>query len=212
MLIRNSYAYNGPFTLFGTGHTNRLQTWKSGENIAKIRLLNPRASVPAGEYTGTAFILAEKTGNNKSRTPQSSTHSASLWGTGSIIGSGAGSSDHYAYARLLSSIFALGIAGSGAIATGILEGETSLVLNVNVSALPTADDNAYATMSQIIENGITMKEAMRLILAVLVGKTDIIDLGGGSATVKFRDTADSKDRVSASMTGSERSSITTNKT
>jgi hypothetical protein len=59
-----------------------------------------------------------------------------------------------------------------------------------------------------IELGVTMQEAMRIILAVAAGKTNITDLGGGLAEVIFRDTNDTKNRVIADMTGSERTTVT----
>lgn len=68
---------------------------------------------------------------------------------------------------------------------------------------------ADAVWAQVdIETGYNGKEAIRLLLAVLAGKTDIIDLGGGAAAVKFRDINDTKDRVTATMAGSERTSTT----
>jgi hypothetical protein len=60
----------------------------------------------------------------------------------------------------------------------------------------------------VLENGYTAEELLRILVAVAVGKTTITDLGGGNANVKFRDLADSKDRVDADMTGSERTNIT----
>ena len=56
----------------------------------------------------------------------------------------------------------------------------------------------------VIESGFTAKEILQILAAVAAGKTDILDLGGGNATVTFRDLADTKDRVEASVTGSER--------
>ena len=63
----------------------------------------------------------------------------------------------------------------------------------------------------VIETGYTVIQTLKLILSILVGKTTITDLGGGLATVKFRDINDAKDRVTASMTGSERTNITVDK-
>lgn len=62
-----------------------------------------------------------------------------------------------------------------------------------------------------MESGISAKEAVRLLLAYVAGKTLITDLGGGNATVKFRDINDTKDRISATMNESERTSIILNK-
>ena len=57
--------------------------------------------------------------------------------------------------------------------------------------------------TEVIESGLTAAEVLKIILAVQAGKTDIT-----GSTVTFRDVADTKDRVTASMTGSERTSVT----
>lgn len=57
--------------------------------------------------------------------------------------------------------------------------------------------------TEIIESGYTAAEILKLISSVLYGKT-IID----GTTVKFRDIADSKDRITATMVGSERNTVT----
>jgi hypothetical protein len=60
----------------------------------------------------------------------------------------------------------------------------------------------------VIESGFTAREILQILAAVAAGKTDIIDLGGGNATVTFRDLADTKDRIEAAVTGSERTTLT----
>jgi len=54
-----------------------------------------------------------------------------------------------------------------------------------------------------IDPNLTLREAIRIAVAILAGKTDI-----NGTTVKFRDTADRKDRVTAEMTGSKRTTVT----
>jgi hypothetical protein len=71
---------------------------------------------------------------------------------------------------------------------------------------------AAAVWSQAIENGHTAEEIIRLLAAVAAGQTSITDLGGGSATVIFRDLDDTKDRITASMTNSERTSLVLDET
>lgn len=47
---------------------------------------------------------------------------------------------------------------------------------------------------------------LRIMFAVLAGKSS----GSGTPTVKFRDSADSKDRVSATVTDGNRTAVTLN--
>jgi len=52
-----------------------------------------------------------------------------------------------------------------------------------------------AVLDEVVEGAITLREAIRLNLAVLTGKSS----GGGTSTVVFRDTGDSKNRISATV-------------
>lgn len=72
----------------------------------------------------------------------------------------------------------------------------------------TQDDVTGAVLEEPIEGSVTMRQALRILLAVAAGKTNINDLGGGLAEVTFRDILDVKDRVVADMTGSERTTVT----
>ena len=87
-------------------------------------------------------------------------------------------------------------------------GKMSLTGKVNELG---ADDVTGAVLEAKVEGNYTLKEAIRLMLAVAVGKTDI-DTSGPNPIVKFRDANDIKDRVTATMTGSERTSVTKNVT
>jgi hypothetical protein len=60
------------------------------------------------------------------------------------------------------------------------------------------------------ETGFTYGDVMRLLAAVAAGKSTIVSLGGGAATVTFRSIDDSADRVEATMAASERSAVTLN--
>lgn len=62
--------------------------------------------------------------------------------------------------------------------------------------------------TELIEGPLTAAQILRLLIAVQAGETEIIDLGGGNATVKFKSFDGSKDRVSASVSGSERTLVT----
>ena len=56
--------------------------------------------------------------------------------------------------------------------------------------------------TEIIEDGMSAAEIIRVILAVQAGKSDI-----SGSTITFRDQADTKDRVTATMSGSERTAV-----
>jgi hypothetical protein len=63
---------------------------------------------------------------------------------------------------------------------------------------------ANAVWQKSIDGPITGEEILRVLAAVAAGKTTIDDLGGGAATVVFRNLTDALDRVSADMQDSER--------
>jgi len=80
------------------------------------------------------------------------------------------------------------------------EGRIAAVGKVNELS---QDDVTGAVLEATVESGITLKQALRALLAVAVGKTDI-----SGSIVTFRDPNDTTDRVVASMTGSERTTVT----
>jgi hypothetical protein len=56
---------------------------------------------------------------------------------------------------------------------------------------PTAQQNAAAVWASVLEGTLTAEQMQRLLLAVLAGKVS----GAGTSTERFRDLADTKDRV-----------------
>jgi hypothetical protein len=60
-----------------------------------------------------------------------------------------------------------------------------------------------------IEENITLPQAIQVLLAIAAGKTTVVNLGGGQATVTFRDLNDTKDVVVATMNNSNRTSVIT---
>ena len=60
-------------------------------------------------------------------------------------------------------------------------------------------------MADIVEGALTFKQVIRIMLSALAGKTT----GGGTATVTFRDVADAKPRITATVaSGGTRSAVT----
>ncbi len=143
----------------------------------------------------------------------------------SLSGSGDAAGPLTGFAELISGISGLGDITATLVATGLLSADLTVtgtgLTTSNVgpavwSALASANNDA-GTMgeklndagsgsnpwTEVIESGLSAAEILRIILAVQAGKSDIT-----GTTVKFRDVADTKDRVTASMTGSERTTIT----
>lgn len=73
---------------------------------------------------------------------------------------------------------------------------------------PTTGEIVSAMMNESVESGLTLKEALRLMSAVLAGKVS----GGGTETITFRNVGDSKNRVVAEVdTSGNRTAITYDK-
>lgn len=69
---------------------------------------------------------------------------------------------------------------------------------------------ADALMSYAVEGQYTLQDILQVLAAVAAGKTAITPDGNGGATVVFRSIDDTSDTVTATMSGSERTSIITN--
>jgi hypothetical protein len=61
--------------------------------------------------------------------------------------------------------------------------------------------------TEVIESGYTASQILRLLARVAAAKTNVNNLGGGLATVTFRDLADTKDAIVADMTNSNRTDV-----
>ena len=70
-----------------------------------------------------------------------------------------------------------------------------------------ANFSIESVWNEQIEGTFTPAEVMRLLSAYVAGKTTITDLGGGNATVVFRDLLDRKDRITGSMVQSDRTAV-----
>jgi hypothetical protein len=92
--------------------------------------------------------------------------------------------------------------GSGSVAQALPKANARVAALIQVNTL-SQDAVTGAVLEAPVEGSISLKEALRLLLAVAVGKTTI-----SGSTVTFRDLADTKARITASMTGSERTTIT----
>lgn len=78
------------------------------------------------------------------------------------------------------------------LATALAAADDAVLAAIAGLTIPSVAD----ILAGVVEGSITLKGALRLCLAVLAGKSS----GGGTATVTFRDVADAKARVTATVT------------
>jgi len=91
---------------------------------------------------------------------------------------------------------------------GSVVGEPTATASMSSDIVVTGDllstaNVAEAVWGAVSEGTLTYAEVQRIVLSVLAGKTTI-----AGSDVAFRDVADSKNRVEATMTGSERTDVT----
>ncbi len=85
--------------------------------------------------------------------------------------------------------------------TGYAGGTTKLDVNVTGIGASAVD----SIHDEVVEGSTTLRQAVRLLLSVLVGKSG----GGGTSTITFRDLADTKNRISATVNASgDRAAVT----
>jgi len=146
------------------------------------------------------------------------THGAgTAWNSGAI-GANTLAADTLTAAKLASDVtteLQSGLATASALSTvsgkidtidDFVDTEVAAILAA-VTAIPTANANADALLDRSagVETGLTVRQALRLFAAVLVGKASGLD----TSTAVFRDTGDSKDRVTATVdSDGNRSAVT----
>jgi hypothetical protein len=199
-----NFAWQLPLTSGGMGATAFGSGTISGTALAvKLALADLVGSGTISSASAGLIVqaLAALTGSG---TISSASLQAFLLGVASLTGSGTVS------AAPLTGLGALlaALAGSGAATlTPAALGQLGAAITVSGTGITTENVGA-AVWAQIIESGFSATQILRLLASVAAGKTDIVDLGGGLATVTFRDVNDTKDRIVADMTDSERTTVT----
>lgn len=170
---------------------------------ARFGSMHRTTAIPYGRYPSACYDMAMTAGGLNVATDGSGETAAAIFARGVIAANTDG--DGILQGTLWGTVYLVALAiGDGTLAAAI-EARAQLEGFVDVGALPSAEDNAGELLATIVENGLSVRDVLRLILAVQVGKTSIAT---GPTVVTFRDTADSKDRVVAGMTGSQRIIVT----
>lgn len=112
---------------------------------------------------------------------------------GTAWGSGAITSGSFAAGAINAAAIADGAIDAGAIATGAIDADAL------------AADAVDEILDEVVEGSLTMRQVLRIVLAALAGKST----GGGSGTINFRDQADTKNRIVATVNVSrDRTAVT----
>jgi hypothetical protein len=85
--------------------------------------------------------------------------------------------------------------------TDLIPADITTALDTTIPAIKAITDTltlaaiADAVHDEVVDGSLTSRQAQKLLIGVLAGKSN----GGGSATVHFRDSADAKNRVTATV-------------
>jgi len=193
---------------FGNSGSRRFKLNRISPSIAIQRAtLNETSSTPDGYRMPKApLIYPLSNGGVAGRISNTFDVSANIIGDGYIIGDATIVFTVSSSGDLLASIN--GNATVTFIVLCDILGYGYMTGNADISAQPTAADIAGEFFATMIDGTFTMRDVLKILAAVNAGKTTITDLGGGLATVNFRDISDTKNTVVADMTNSERTDVT----
>lgn len=212
---RDKSAFNNGYAIVREGGA----AWQLSPKAGGLSTCNQIAGTGSlsASLTKGINIAANLSGSGSLGTPSLSMivqMAAALTGTGAITaalqarlqmaaaltGSGSVTAGLSILAQLTSSL-----SGSGSV-TANLKGKLSMSADIYVNqSQASAEQIAVAVWDAICEGNYSHSDILKILSAVAAGKTDIT-----GSTVTFRDVNDTANRVTASMTGSERTSVTLN--
>jgi len=208
-LLRNNFTWFGTVKFLSGGGVTTFGTASLIRRMAVYE--NARfgqgASIPQGytqAYRAAVPALSAFNGKVAARLGGSSELTATVVGVGVLTATIQGDSTVTASPYLALVGNATLQADSSITAT--IVGKGKLSARIDAGAQPSAFDIAQEVLGSVIEAGVDLRSVLRLLSAVAVGKTDI-DTSGADPVVTFRDLDDTKDRVTATMLGSERATV-----
>jgi len=168
--------------------------------------VNRVQSVPSGYFIGKAILPPIENGGIAGRCSFSADVSASIMAFGYIAGSATITISVSAHGDIL--INGAGVANFNVTAFCQIMSYGYMAGVANISAQPTAADIAGEFFAVNIDGNFSMRDILKILSSVAAGKTTIDDLGGGLATVTFRNLSDTTDAVVADMNDSARTNVT----
>lgn len=186
----------------------------SGRNINGLGALDHKSSVPNGYLHPGGWILPQNSGGiaEYRNLDGNSIVIASLSANANISSSNISLGDIASAILSGPSPMSANIYGTSSCilisGTGIYGSMNATLSNYTPELSP--ENLSSAVWNTVLDGTLTAEQFIKIMAAVFAGKTTIVNHGGGLATVTFRNTDDSLDRVVVNMTGSERGNITYN--
>lgn len=202
-LLRNALASGGGPLRFvggGSGYAVVRRPGSLGDAMGLYSWAAPYSGIPDGTRVGDGYVDPLDDGGLGADIFATSSLTAGIDAAGVIASTIAGLATITAGANRGMQIGA-SMAGTATVTAGV-NALGLLLASIKVNQV-TQTDIESSVMEAVVENGLTMRQAIRLLLAVQLGKTTV---SGSTAT--FRDTADTKDRVIGTVVGGERTSVT----
>lgn len=163
-------------------------------------------SMPQGYNREYAIAYPIKTTGNIAATARPDIRfTASVSGIGNLDATSEAEFDFTAFGNVFGNIYATSEAELNF--TGSIRATGNMAGVMDLGARPSAFDVSQAVWFGTSLDGLTMHKIVEVLVAVAAGKTDI-DTSGANPIVTFRNPADTVNRVTATMTGSERTDVT----
>jgi hypothetical protein len=188
------------FGIVGNGADLSLQVTLSGDGTLSITTTDPTLVLTLSLSADGAFSLSGNSSSLSLIVPMEGAAEFSLTGAADLRGLASLAGDWSANAGQLTAESIAQAVWAAVAASNNVTGSMGEKLNDAGSA-----SNPW---TEVIEAGYTATDIFRILMAVLSGRTQITELGGGAALVEFLSVLGNKVRVSAQMQGSERTDVT----
>ena len=209
-MLRATFNNTPQMNVRSIGGTSVGQYWpgaQAPQNVGQYWLRgfnNEDASLPNGINNETALQMPVNTGGKlEAQMTGDAGFFGSIQGAGVLSATLTGESDVFPAANTAAMGYATLTGINTTTANLRAVGRMSAVLDAG--ARPSAFDIAQEILGSATEGTVTVRQALRLLLAVLAGKVS----GAGTGTVVFRDVNDTKNRVTATVdSNGNRTSVT----
>lgn len=199
----NGYYPPGAWALPDTAGGLSSHNQAVGTSTATATILDGRALAGTAAGTSTAEATGQLTTSAAGTAAGTSTATASVTAALNATGTAAGTST--ASADLVAKGNMAGTAAGSCTPTATLTGIGALAGTSSTASELSPQSLAEAVMTALVETGMSTREALQVILAANGGKV----LDAETSTIRFRDTADTKDRITATVdSNGNRTSVT----